>query len=147
MKLSGLMISHTLITTRRLIALSLCGAGAKPHTARISWDVLDSADQSPVASQESRYLYYCELMVDHVQKHNWYESINLNCCWASRSSARRMAEDHTGKHTTSNGQHQTWISQHRWGIPEDMLIINRRLNRFLELSLFVCEIWCILSMR
>ena len=135
MKWSVLMLSHTLIDSTVFMRDE-----TKPHTARICQDVLASAIKSPVVSQESRYLYHCELVVDCVQKHNWYESRTLNCCWASRTSARWMAKHHTCMHTTINGQHQSWTSRHCWGIQVNMLIINKQLKGILELSLFVCEI-------
>ena len=79
-------------------------------------------------------------MFDYVQKYKWYESITVNSCWALRSNARWMAEYYTGKRTTINGQRPTWNARHRWYIYVEMLIINKQLSRFLELSMFVCEI-------
>ena len=137
MKWSGLMLSNTLITMRWQIALSLCGVGQNLIQQGKS-GCSCQCDQSPVVSQESSYLKFV-LLRTYVQKHNWYESITLNCHWASHSSARWIAEHHTGKHTTINCQHQTGTSLHRWGIQVDMLIINKDSNRFLESSLFVCE--------
>ena len=96
-------------------------------------------DQSPVVSQEYRHLYHCELMVDYVQKHIWYGPITLNWCWASRSSARWMAEHRTGKHTAIDSQHQSWTLRHRWSI-QVMLTMKKQLNKFSEFALFVCEI-------
>ena len=68
--------------------------GTKPHTARISLDVLANAINLLLSAKNPD-----SNIIACVQKHEWYESISVNCCWATCNSARWMEERYTGKHT------------------------------------------------